>query len=593
MSVVQKGGGRAFQGRFFSVLTTPSVEPHCGTGCFRGRVCGLTELWVNLCLVFLCAAATVPGVNESHYLPKAKHLWDSGFAPGDLFLESHDSHFLTSMLAGVSARWLPLEAVAWLGRLLSWLLLAWSWQRLRKSLELSPAVGALALAGWLLALHYGNWAGEWVVGGFEAKTIAYPLVLQGLASMINGKWQWVWVWMGAAMAWHPLVGGWAGLGAGLVWAIEPELPRRLLQQLPWLAGGVILGCIGVLPALSGLSGPDVVERVSAAQVHVYMRLPHHLSPQLFAVERHWAAATNLALFVAVTILFLNTKDQQNPQQLAGSSRLLRVGWMAVLFALVGLAVDGLLSQDRPDIAARLLRFYWFRWSDVAVPLVSSLLLWQWLARSPRTSSKVRDSFDTRSPAGTEPTAGIKVGRGVCAVLVTILTVGGLASGLQLSSQRIIPAADRLVVDSVGNNVIDSDRYVDWLAVCQWIRENTPSDSLWLTPKYQQSFKWHAQRAEVVCWKDVPQDNASVIEWYHRIEQCAPPRADDGSITDWTTEELLELSRRYGFNWVLIDRSYQSQPPALEIMYPVIHNGQYIDNRSFAVMRIPDVLNSQQ
>ncbi|MEO8269093.1 MAG: DUF6798 domain-containing protein, partial [Aureliella sp.] len=466
---------------------------------------------------------------------------------------------------------------------------AWGWQRLRRSLELSPGVGAMALTGWLLAVHYGNWAGEWVVGGFEAKTIAYPLVLLGLASMIAGKWQWVWLWMGAAMAWHPLVGGWAGLSAGLVWLFQPQLPRRFFQQLPWLAGGAALGLVGVLPALGGLSGPDVVDRVSAAQVHVYLRLPHHLSPQLFAMERHWLAAINLALFFAVTILFLKTEDQQSPQQRLGAARLLRVGWLAVIFALIGLAVDGVLSQARPDIAARLLRYYWFRWSDIVVPLASSLLLWQWLARPLTTSSESQVRSDTRSPSRNKSKSSIHSGRAACAGLVTLLTVVGLACQLHLGSQRTIPAADRLVVESVGKNVIDTDRYVDWLAVCEWIRENTPTDSLWLTPKYQQSFKWHAQRAEVVCWKDVPQDNASVIEWYHRMEQCAPPRTDDGIIRDWTTEELLDLSGKYGFRWVLIDRSYQSEPPALEIMYPVIHNGQYVDNRSFAVMRIPEAL----
>lgn len=115
----------------------------------------------------------------------------------------------------------------------------------------------------------------------------------------------------------------------------------------------------------------------------------------------------------------------------------------------------------------------------------------------------------------------------------------------------------------------------------------------MTPKYQQSFKWYAQRAEVVCWKDVPQDNASVIEWYHRIKDCEPPRSVDGSIEEWTTERLLELSGKYGFGWVLLDRSYQAQPPALEMMYPVMDQGLYIDNRSFAVMRIPDALQSSQ
>lgn len=560
-----------------------------GAGGFQSRFSRTAELWIYLCLIFLCASAAVPGINESHYLPKAKHLWDSSFAPGDLFLESHDSHFLTSMLAGLAAGWMPLTAVAWLGRLLSWLLLAWSWQRLRRCLGLPAVVGPLALAGWLLGVHYGHWAGEWVVGGFEAKTLAYPFVLLGLADLVDGRWQRVWLWMGAAMAWHPLVGGWAGGSAGLVWLCQADLPKRFWKQLPWLAAGAVLGGIGVLPALSGLSGPDVVDRVSAAQVHVYMRLPHHLSPQLFGSQRHWAAALNLAVFIVVTILFLKSKTKFEGASFAGAVRLLSVGWLAVCFALVGLAIDALLSQARPDIAAKLLRFYWFRWSDVVVPLVSSLLLWMWLTQPwlacPTSPSQVPET----SPRKKSRTKAAYTGRVVIAALVLLLTMMGLVGQLHLGEERLVPAADRLVVESVGSNVIDTDRYIDWLAVCQWIRENTPQDSLWLTPKYQQSFKWHAQRAEVVCWKDVPQDNASVIEWYHRIEQCAPPRDAQGNITDWTTEELLELAAKYGFRWVLIDRSYQSQPPALEIMYPVIQNGQYVDNRSFAVMRIPDSL----
>lgn len=545
-------------------------------GRIRARFSGSLELLIYLCLIFLCTTAAVPGINESHYLPKAKHLWDPSFAPGDLFLESHDSHYLTSMLAGLAARWLPLAAVAWLGRVLSWLLLAWAWQRLRRSLSLPAWSGAAALLGWLLAIHYGNWAGEWVVGGVEAKTMAYPFVLLGVAHVVSGNWKWVWLSMGAAMMWHPLVGGWAGLSAGILWLVQPEFAKRVGQQLPWLAGGAALALIGVVPALSGLSGPDVIDLVSAAQVHVYLRLPHHLAPQLFAPQRHVAAAITLAVFSCVTVLFLKTKLSLPPELSAGGMRLLTIGWLAVLFSLVGLVIDALLTHSRPDIAARWLRFYWFRWADVAVPMAGSLLLWRSLLGPPAATS----------------TSATRVSAWAMAC-VLLLTVGGFVSQLQLGSQRIIPEADRLVVDSVGKHAIDTDRYTDWLAVCEWIRENTPKDSLWLTPKYQQSFKWYAQRAEVVCWKDVPQDNASVIAWYHRIKDCEPPRSADGSIEEWTTERLLELSGKYGFGWVLLDRSYQAQPPALEMMYPVMDQGLYIDNRSFAVMRIPDALQSSQ
>ena len=145
----------------------------------------------------------------------------------------------------------------------------------------------------------------------------------------------------------------------------------------------------------------------------------------------------------------------------------------------------------------------------------------------------------------------------------------------------VPSADKLLVESDPRISIETDRYVDWLAACNWIRENTPEDSLWFTPKYQQTFKWHAGRAEVVCWKDVPQDNASVLEWYDRVNKCALPRDGDGELRDWTTEELIDLARQYRFEWVLLDRAFQASPPRLESVYPV-----QTENRSFAIFRIP-------
>lgn len=538
-------------------------------------------------VIFLNVGEGTPAVNESHYIPKAKHTWDSEFAPGDLFLQSHDAHFLSSTLAGMAARIMSMDAVAWLGRTISWCLLALAWSLVCQSIRLPIALRPFALAAWLLGIHYGNWAGEWVVGGFEAKTIAYPLVLCGLAAVVAGQWKWVWLAMGGAMAWHPIVGGWAGLSAGIVWLIDGHLKTELPKQLPWLIAGAGVALIGVVPAASGLGGPDVIDNVSAAQVHVFLRLPHHLSPQLFSQPRHWAAAITFAIFILTTLMFASTTRHRRlkingDDSLCrkGLQRLLICSWVAVVFSFIGLAIDWCLSVPRPDIAARLLRFYWFRWSDVVVPMASSLIIWNWLATA-ITPSATESSLSV-------PNRQHSLTRFLLP-LAMLATMFALGSRLQLGEQRLVPAADRLIVESVGRNAVVTDRYVDWLAVCQWIREHTPRDSLWLTPKYQQSFKWHAQRAEVVCWKDVPQDNASVIEWYHRIQNCAPPRDSQGQIRDWTTDELMKLAAQYGARWILLDRTYQTQPPALEIKYPVVENGKFVENRSFVVMHIPDAL----
>jgi hypothetical protein len=567
-------------------MRTPEEQVRIGSSSASGSI---FQAIIFFLIIFLNAAEGTPGINESHYIPKAKHLWDSDFAPGDLFLQSHDTHFLASAMAGLAAQFISLDAVAWLGRTISWGLLAWGWLVLCQSLRFPVALRPFALATWLLGVHYGNWAGEWGVGGFEAKTIAYPLVLFGLAAVVARNWAWVWLAMGGAMAWHPVVGGWAGLSAGIAWLAQGQLRTELPKQLPWLIAGAAVALVGVIPAASGLGGPDVIDKVSAAQVHVFMRLPHHLSPQLFAPQRHWAAACTLAIFTLATVLLGSGTKRRHVTQgddcnrHDGLRRLLICSWLAALFSLIGLAIDWSLSVPRPDIAAKLLRFYWFRWSDIVLPLVSSLIIWNWLA------SALAPLANASNSSVSKPQPWLKRGLLPVAILATVFAVG---SRLQLSEQRLIPPADRLLVESVGRNAIVTDRYVDWLAVCQWIREHTPQDSLWLTPKYQQSFKWHARRAEVVCWKDVPQDNASVIEWYHRIENCDPPRDSQGRIRDWTTEELLKLAAQYGARWILLDRTYQSQPPALEIKYPVTENGTFIENRSFVVMHIPDALQSQ-
>lgn len=528
----------------------------------------LVQCFVHLLVILLLASEGVPGVNESHYLTKAKHSWDSGFARGDLFLESHNSHFLAGVLAGAAAHVAPLPVVAWGGRLLSWSLFAVAWTLLSRNLRIPRLISPFALAAWYLAVRYGHWSGEWAIGGFEAKSIAYPCVLIGLSAMVAGQWQKVWVWMGLAVALHPVVGGWAGLSVGLVWLVQPELKDRYVGQLRWLACGALIGLVGVIPAASGLSGPDREGGVVASQVHVFMRLAHHMCPRAFAVQRHWAGGASLLALIVVTMLWRALGSGQRHVQggSRGTGLLLQCAWVSVLFSLMGWAIDQFLAPSRPDIASKLLRFYWFRWSDVAVPLVWTLTAWQ-ICLSLRQSPRKDRSESAYGPA---------VSLGVLATL--LVGVGHVRARWNDS----IPAADKLVVDSVGPNQVATDRYVDWLAVCRWIRENAPEDSLWLTPKYQQTFKWHAGRAEVVCWKDVPQDNASVLEWYRRIQGCEPPRDPTGKVRQWTTEEVLELSAEYGFRWILVDRTVQTKPLNLEIMYPI-----NIENRSFAVFRISD------
>ena len=40
--------------------------------------------------------------------------------------------------------------------------------------------------------------------------------------------------------------------------------------------------------------------------------------------------------------------------------------------------------------------------------------------------------------------------------------------------------------------------------------------MFLTPRESFAFKWMAERAEYVCYKDCPQDAAGILEWNRRL-----------------------------------------------------------------------------
>jgi hypothetical protein len=124
---------------------------------------------------------------------------------------------------------------------------------------------------------------------------------------------------------------------------------------------------------------------------------------------------------------------------------------------------------------------------------------------------------------------------------------------------------------------------DWLSVCEFVRDQTDASALWLTPRNQQTFKWHTGRGEVAAWKDMPQDAASVVEWSRRLVD-AYTLDSERKLVPWTTEKIMELHQHYGFRYVLIDRRVRGQsPPLLPLLYPRSDE----ENSTFSVFEIPN------
>lgn len=564
----------------------------------------LAAVAIHLLVIWLLNATLVPGVNESHYLPKAKHAWDPTYAPGDLFLSSGNAHWLFSEFAGCLSTFLSLTAVAWVGRLATWVCMAVAWQRLAQRLRLPQLPAAVMLAGWIVAVRLGNWAGEWAVGGFEAKALAYPFVVLALAELIAGKWSRVWLLSSVAVAFHPLVGGWAGLSFALGWLWFGRRAAPLRSQLPAGLLAVAIAMVGILPALAMIGGPSRSGDVVVAQIHAFYRLAHHQSPRLFSLSQHLAGAISLGLFVAATLMVYSANPAGVVALIGGKVRLpigpradrlnavalmpavLGIAWLSIAISGCGALIDIVGSRLRPDLAASLLRFYWFRWSDVMVPLASVCGLWSvGLVGMNRVPEAVLGK-----PAGdgswrdSKKWAAVWLA-GLC--LITVWLVGGQV--VKQWRMQIAPADQSLLMEDSPEHASGPEVVYRWQAVCAWVAENTPSDALFLTPRAQQTFKWYAGRAEVVSFKDVPQDSRSLLEWYDRVGRCAPPRNAAGEPLGWTTEQLKRLQARYGFQYVIVDRRIQREPPLLEIVYPISAGTLSVGpEETFAVFKLPDI-----
>ena len=94
-----------------------------------------------------------------------------------------------------------------------------------------------------------NMAGEWVVGGVEAKCFAYAFVLLALAELVVANWNLVWLLLGVATAFHPLVGGWSGVVCVAIWVLYGRREQPQLLMLPGLWAGGMIALVGIVPAL--------------------------------------------------------------------------------------------------------------------------------------------------------------------------------------------------------------------------------------------------------------------------------------------------------------------------------------------------------
>lgn len=558
----------------------PSTNASAAAGAARiaWRLAAFEVAWIFL-IFFLFAGSPPPDVGESHYLVKAKHYWQPAWCAGDLFLDSRDAHAVFYWTFGWLTKFCSMTATAWIGRTITWLLLAWSWRRLSWAVLQEPLAALLSAGLLLFFLRHFHLAGEWVVGGVEAKGIAYVLVFLALEAIVLNRWAVTIVLAGAAGAFHVLVGGWAVVAIGLAWLWPANDRPSLMKLLPAACLALVLSLPGLVPALALNRGVPAELQAEAARVYVFERLSHHLV--LHSFEPSNVVRFQVLVLFWAALAWLLRKD-------ASLTRLQRVVAGSLVIALAGLLIDQwfVWQSDRlpADIwqtaAAKWLRYYWFRLADSFAPIGVALAIAAGLARL-----KIR-----------APQAAMWL-----QVACILLAAANIADIYYWRQRQPVPAAilqPRPTDDSTrrswfwswhqppANDRTAEDWYRDWRAVTAWIAGNTPAGALFLTPREQQTFKWYAGRPEVVNWKDVPQDAPGLLEWQRRMKLVYPRdrahhRHDLAAFSD---QKLAAVARQFGASYIVIDQTRANRRIVLPKLYPLIAE----DNGSFAVYRVPEL-----
>ncbi len=496
---------------------------------------------MRLCSFFVVAAlfftaallnSSIPGVGEPHYLSKAKAFAQPDWCSRDFFLTSSNAHYVFYVLVGPLTRIVSLESVALIGRGLQFLMLACGWTMLGRTIGLDCRRQIMSAAIFTVLTMLGNFSGEWILGGFESKVPAWSLCLMTMHFWIRSQLQprhqsfdviKAGVCCGLACALHPVVGIWMSICIGMA-ALADIIRGRIVSDgsLTSLRQLAVFSCVaiifalpGLLPALRLLSDASLPEpqRELANFYQVFWRLKHHLDPMEFTIQQ-WIY-TCLSGVVIWKLAGRLTPDQ------AAMRFVVRIVLGSAVIAAVGVMIGFHIGEAKKIVhwewRASLLKFYPFRMIDGFLPMLAAWLL--------ASVYKPPISFRTNVAA---------IGMALVAAWVT--------------SAAAPPGYTRAQFD-------------EWKNACRWIKENTPQDALILTPRESFAFKWYADRAEYVCYKDCPQDAAGILEWNTRLwnlHDWTLASSMNGQYNDTDLERARELTN-CDFIVTRILGPFESQP----------------------------------
>jgi hypothetical protein len=532
-----------------------------------------TALQTAIILIFLCLRllldSNMSGLvwNEVDVLPLAKQFADPDWIDNDWYLNLETGYrYLFQVIFGWLIVHLGFLATSIIGRLVCYTLVAWGIVLLGQKLGLSLSYLLLAT----IAITYqgylqGAIAGEWFVGGLEAKAVAYGLILLAIPLMLQRKYVLITLLLGLATSFHVLVGGWAFLTTLGWFCLHPKERLLKLKHKGWLLIIIyLIASAGAIPgSLQQLLSSPPLGNVSPSFIYVFLRLPHHLNP--FA----WHPLLWLRLIIYLTIwtgcmIYLKKKaDEQGwkPEDYA-RFELSEFTFVSLIPFVAGIAIAFF------DHQGTWLQYYPFRFGDMMLPLTTSLLL----------ACTLKTKFSLQKPR-------------LRLLLISLLGCI-LFTQVTFFSQQATTLRVRFAIASQDFPAQQQDVDPQWKLMSGWIHNHTAEDEVIISHPWKlANFTWMTERATIVKLKLFPQTKDAIVEYYQRLndlsggavariyfgdeelDQRKTVKAISAGFSRLNTSQVQQLMTKYESNYFLTNESHHLNLPIVHTQTPYILYGR--------------------
>ncbi|ARV05986.1 hypothetical protein BTO04_04395 [Polaribacter sp. SA4-10] len=412
--------------------------------------------------------------NEMDVIPYARATFNDNWIPNDWYLNLNITYrYLFSYIIGFFAETFGTIPTIIAGRLISYVLISLSLLLLIRLVygKSYNAITYLALVLLFTFFPNGNGAEEWMVGGLETKVFSYAFSILALAMFLEKRMKLGFLFAGLMLSFHLLIGIYSIFCLiPIFFFYQRDAKKFYLDAVKAFPIFIITGSIGIYGIVHQLFFSESSASNIGWDIYVNLRVPHHTLPNFFPFEL-WI---KMMVFTAINIGFTIKLRNQKIKLIS------YYALFSVIISLIGIIVFWISDANHN------LKYYFFRFSDTTLPLITllnvSYFLNEKIKKSPR---KVQNILS------------------YTACVIMLLFVAAKAKGF--------------TANFTSNNIKFKTHTSDDVAMENWVKNNTDNTKTFIVPPNMSFFYINFERSAFVTWKHSPQNEADIVEWYCRLK----------------------------------------------------------------------------